>query len=450
MVREDGLAAASADRADRRTSLAYFGQLSDFQLADEESPARVEFIDPLSTPLNLALRSRLASLGGARAVDRRRDDPPDRPLRRRPPGRRRRRLAQPRWTSRSTPATPPTASSSTRPSGCGPCSRAARSTPTAASTRADTRTRSARPLGVPGAAEAASYTGVQDYDDYIEGTFPDFYDPNGPQGAARRLARIPGPDGPGAAVLHRRPASTFPCYVAFGNHDALVQGNPAANAAFEADRDRLPEADRPGARIPKTRRRCSPRCSTRPDLLRTLLTEPQNLILVPPDPEAPLRLQEAVQGGLRGRHPGRRPRLRRHRPGRRKPPRKAPPATTRSCPTPGMRMIALDTVCEGGTIVTPPALTADGNIDDPQFKWLRRQAQRGDRGRPAGDPLQPPRDPGSLTANVARRGWRPPARLHDAHGHDVNPGCDVDPRTSTADPPRGPTTVETRCTSSRT
>src|SRR4029079_1955103 len=36
-----------------RTSLVYFGQLSDFQLADEESPARVEVIDPLSTPLNL-------------------------------------------------------------------------------------------------------------------------------------------------------------------------------------------------------------------------------------------------------------------------------------------------------------------------------------------------------------------------------------------------------------
>src|SRR5215212_8405708 len=32
-------------REDRRQSLAYFGQLSDFQLADEESPARVEFLD---------------------------------------------------------------------------------------------------------------------------------------------------------------------------------------------------------------------------------------------------------------------------------------------------------------------------------------------------------------------------------------------------------------------
>src|SRR6476646_9103614 len=51
-VRQE-LATANANRAETRTSLSYFGQLSDFQLADEESPARLEIIDPLSTPLNL-------------------------------------------------------------------------------------------------------------------------------------------------------------------------------------------------------------------------------------------------------------------------------------------------------------------------------------------------------------------------------------------------------------
>ena len=38
-VREE-LAAANPERTGKRTSLTYFGQLSDFQLADEESPAR--------------------------------------------------------------------------------------------------------------------------------------------------------------------------------------------------------------------------------------------------------------------------------------------------------------------------------------------------------------------------------------------------------------------------
>jgi hypothetical protein len=48
-VRQD-LGSAAANRAQTRTSLVYFGQLSDFQLADEESPARVEVVDPLATP----------------------------------------------------------------------------------------------------------------------------------------------------------------------------------------------------------------------------------------------------------------------------------------------------------------------------------------------------------------------------------------------------------------
>src|SRR5690349_13912610 len=37
-VREAGFGAAQAGRENRRVSIAYFGQLSDFQLADEESP----------------------------------------------------------------------------------------------------------------------------------------------------------------------------------------------------------------------------------------------------------------------------------------------------------------------------------------------------------------------------------------------------------------------------
>ena len=131
--RRAGRAAPSAAR-----SLLYFGQLSDFQLADEESPARVEFID-YGSPV----RRRLAPLGGDGAPDRRRDDPPAQRVRGGEPGRRRATAAPARWTSRSTPATRPTASSSTRPSGCGPCSRAARSNPDSGIDPATSTTRSA-------------------------------------------------------------------------------------------------------------------------------------------------------------------------------------------------------------------------------------------------------------------------------------------------------------------
>src|SRR5690349_7107076 len=40
---------AQAGRETRRRSLTYFAQLSDFQLADEESPARVEAADSLAS-----------------------------------------------------------------------------------------------------------------------------------------------------------------------------------------------------------------------------------------------------------------------------------------------------------------------------------------------------------------------------------------------------------------
>ena len=44
VVRQD-LAPGSGDRASKRRSLAYFAQISDFQLSDEESPARIEAAD---------------------------------------------------------------------------------------------------------------------------------------------------------------------------------------------------------------------------------------------------------------------------------------------------------------------------------------------------------------------------------------------------------------------
>ena len=45
---------------------------------------------------------------------------------------------------------------------------------------------------VPGAAEAARYTGVQDYNDYLEGPYPEFYDPNSPAGPHSAWPKYPG------------------------------------------------------------------------------------------------------------------------------------------------------------------------------------------------------------------------------------------------------------------
>jgi len=49
-VRQDGIGTASDGRNSRRRSLLYFGQLTDIHVVDEESPARVEALDPFASP----------------------------------------------------------------------------------------------------------------------------------------------------------------------------------------------------------------------------------------------------------------------------------------------------------------------------------------------------------------------------------------------------------------
>src|SRR3954462_9255648 len=56
VVRGQAGAAAQSGREQRRRSLLYFGQMTDFQLADEESPSRVEFADVGNTPFTAAWR----------------------------------------------------------------------------------------------------------------------------------------------------------------------------------------------------------------------------------------------------------------------------------------------------------------------------------------------------------------------------------------------------------
>ncbi|MEA2233716.1 MAG: hypothetical protein QOD83_3532, partial [Solirubrobacteraceae bacterium] len=56
IVRAELGAAAQTRRLTRRRSLLYFAQLSDFQLADEESPARAEMLDLARTPFRSTWR----------------------------------------------------------------------------------------------------------------------------------------------------------------------------------------------------------------------------------------------------------------------------------------------------------------------------------------------------------------------------------------------------------
>jgi 3',5'-cyclic AMP phosphodiesterase CpdA len=423
-VREE-LGAAGPGRAAARTSLVYFGQLSDFQLADEESPARVEIVDPLSTPLNLpfgsawrpweAVNPQISDAmirqlnrftaaspvadgtGAQRAMDLtiNTGDAADS-----------QQLNETRWVRTLLEGGPLNPNS-----GVGKASYSHPLCPN---------------LFVPGAAEAARYTGVQDYDDYLEGAFPEFYDPDAPKGPHAAWPKYPGLMDK-AQRAFAAAGVDVPSYVAFGNHDALVQGNAAANAAYEqvATGCLKPIGPVPN---PENAAALLPSLFDPVALLGSLLTSPQNLILVPGDPQRRFvskqqykdifkagsqadghgfdfidAAQETASKGAAGYYSW--------------------------SPTPGTRFIAVDTVAEAGTILTPTGKsTSDGNIDDPQFKWLRGQLEAAT----AADELVvlfSHHAPESLVADAPDE-LAPPCLLDDAHGHDVNPGCDVDPRSS--------------------
>ena len=179
-------------------------------------------------------------------------------------------------------------------------------------------------VGVPGAAEAARYTGVQDYDDYVEGTSPDFYDPDD---AARRLAGWPAY--PGLMDRAQQPFAAagldVPSYVVFGNHDGAGAGQPGRQRRLRAGRDRLPEADGPVAEPPNSPALLASLHTREP--ARLVPTRPDNVVLVPPDPNR--RFVSKAQY-KRSSWPARRPTATASatstRP--RRPPRTAPPATT--------------------------------------------------------------------------------------------------------------------------
>jgi metallophosphoesterase (TIGR03767 family) len=415
VVREDGFGAAHAGRESRRSELAYFGQLSDFQLADEESPARVEFVDPAGAPVEAAFRPWEALQAFI-------DDSMIRQLN----------------------AFAPAGSA---PIAAGDGSRAAMDFTIDTGDSADSQqlnetewvrtlleggaldpnsgidptgyTHPTCPLlGVPDATEAAKYTGIQDYHDYFEGATPYFYDPDDPRGASAGWPEYTGLMDR-AQLQFTAAGLAVPSYVVFGNHDGLVQGNQAANGSFEQVATGCLKA-MDGAITGLT----GLDGLSQEGLEDLATSDPTAVALVPPDPKrqyvSKAQYKQVFLSGTQADGHGF---------------ADVDPAELAASggaagyysfvPKPGLRMIALDTVCEGG--VTGPC--ADGNVDDPQFRWLEGELEAAT----AADQLVivfSHHAPSSLTADVPDEA-APACTAPDSHGHDVNPGCDVDPRTST-------------------
>jgi len=417
-VREGGIAAAKPGREARRRSLAYFAQLTDFQLADGESPARVEFTDPRAAqgaPTSSAWRpqeemvahvtdqairqvnsfsaSPVPQAGGARAqmgFAITTGDSAD--------NQQRNETREVVTLLEGGRADPSSGSSdvSKYPPGCQALVAAGQLDP----------------------AEAPRYTGVQDYDDSRPasgGTGDgDFYDPDEPFGRFAAFPKYPGLMDRAQASFDT-PGLNVPSYVTFGNHDGLVQGNQAANRAFE-----------------DIATGCIKTIATDEDPskfaldLNLLLGNPPRNVIVPPDAGRQFidkaQYKQLHDTGKQADAHGF---------------KLIDPAESRASngaagyyafsPAPGFRFIGLDTVSEGG--VTGPS--ADGNIDDPQFRFIRREIEAASKR----DELIVLYGHHGLTsmqdAPIPDEAAPPCTGAKDEHGHDGNPGCDVDPRAST-------------------
>jgi hypothetical protein len=416
-------AVAQPGRSQRRTSMVYFSQLTDFQLADEESPARVEFLDPTADqdPSGFAESAwRPQESLHPQAVDRMNHQVnrfvPASPVAQGNGSRAHMDFAittgdsvdnqqrnEAAWVVRLLEGGPLDPNSgSSNPADYAQC-----------------------PPGTPGPTEALNYTGVQDYNDYFEGVDPDFYDPNDPRGAFSAWPRYPGLMDK-AQRSFQAEGLAVPSYVVLGNHDGLVQGNAAANREFEQVAIGCIKP------VEASQQFNSPQDALQnlnPALLSQLLqNDPTKVATVPPDKNRQF-VSTAQYKALHG--PPYASQQDGHGFGFVDPAENAASGGAAAyyswIPKPGFRFIGLNTVGEGGVVSDR---SSAGNIDDPQFQWLERELQAATAANQL-VVLFGHHAINSLDNNEPDEAGPPCTGTDDGHGHDTNPGCDLDPRVST-------------------
>jgi metallophosphoesterase (TIGR03767 family) len=407
VTRELATGQAQSGRETRRRSLVYFAQLTDFQMADEESPARVEFSDGTASGawrpeeafnpfgVDAAFRqlnrftaaSPVAQGGGTRAqmdFALTTGDNADNM-----------QYNENVWVRlllEGGQALTPNSGVKSNYEECASTSRAA------LQWREFTGSLRNEP----------TYMGVQDFSDQ-EADTEDFYDPNQPRGQFAEWPRYPGlmdrAQQTFTPVGLRRGTTSVPTYLANGNHDGLVQGNSAATSEMEGIAL--------GCWKPLV-----------PEFEWRAIFEATVGSIVRNDPNRRFvdkaQLKAVYQAGTqRDGHGFSFVESTENRASR------GAASYYAWDPKPGIRFISLDTISEGGAI----AISADGNLDDPQYRWLSRQIAEAEAANKlivvfAHHPIR------SLTANISDE-EAPACTRNDVHGHDVNPGCDRDPRSST-------------------
>jgi metallophosphoesterase (TIGR03767 family) len=371
VVRRGGNAKAGSGRKARRRSLAFFAQLTDPQIADEMSPARVDFVDPAGGALKSAhrpqealgmqtfdavvrnvnanrrstvkgARGRRAKLGFAITTGDLADN---------------QQFNETNWfrtvlDGGTVDSFSGRAVDATNQCGGAPPDEIAKMNADVAARR---------------------YNGVQDYDDWRGAPidrYAGFWDPDeaaptaGPYGAFPRF--------PGLMDRAQQPFDAqgldVPWYISRGNHDGLVQGNAAASTdLFRAIAvgclKVFPNTQVDPAAFAGGDESALFSKFSDPAFIGSLLAGARR---VPPDPDRRIvskpEYRSLMAKGSKSAHGFSRT-------------RKAELTASNGTasyyaftPRKGMRFISLDTVAEGGG--------QSGNLDDPQYRWLQSELTR--------------------------------------------------------------------------
>jgi metallophosphoesterase (TIGR03767 family) len=416
VVRRGGSAKAKAKRAGRRRSLAFFAQLTDPQIADEMSPARVDFVDPAGGALKSAWRPQEAL--GLQTFDAivRNINANRQSTVRGAKGRRARlgfaittgdladnqQFNETNWFRTVLDGGMVDPFSGRAIDASNPCG----APPDVVARLNDD-------------VAARRYTGVADYDDWRGAPtdrYAGFYDPDEAAPTAGPYAAFPRYPGllERAQAAFRAQGLDVPWYISRGNHDGLIQGNaPASTDLFRQiaigclkvfPNPQIDPAAFAGASESELFQRFSD-----PAFIASLLAGGR---MVPPDPDRRIvsktEYRQLMREGDRNAHGfGDTSRSELSKSG-------GTASYYATTPKRGVRIISLDTVAEGGG--------QNGNLDDPQYRWLKRELRKARRrgqlvvvfGHHTLETMS------NATADEAAGACQPADE----------PGCDADPRTS--------------------
>lgn len=410
VTRSAGFGSAHKGRASRRRSLVFFGQLTDPQIADEMSPLRAEFADPAGKPIESAWRPSDVLLTQVFDQTVRNMNANSTSQVRQGNGKRAKlqlaittgdladnqQLNETRWFVTDLSGGTIDPFSGKPVSADNPCSQG--SAEQIAKLNAD--------------VAARRYTGVQDYNDYpgrVQDRYADFWNPDvGPPNGIGPFATFPRYPGllDRAQQPFRAQGLRVPWLISRGNHDGLIQGNIPASSSLL----------RPLATTcvkPFPFNEFDPHSVTGAQFFVKVVSDPnfQSEILAhagltPPDPDRRL-ISKAEYKRIAG-----------HGFSKVDPKENAASKGTASyyaTTTRGVRFISLDTVAEGGG--------ADGNVDNPQYRWLERELKKAKRKHQLVVVF------GHHTLGTMDNGANDEAA--GACTPDQQVGCDVDPRAST-------------------